>query len=102
MAIRYLKKHAALEGAVTAEEADALLQWLRQQTRPAVHLGKCAHLHAAALQVLLALKPRVVEPPPGAWLAAVLGGVQVRRSDAEMSNADSGLDGHPQSRHFSP
>ena len=72
MAVRYLKKHAALEGVVSAEEADALLQWLRQQTRPAVHLGKCSHLHAAALQVLLALRPRVVVPPPGAWLAAVL------------------------------
>jgi hypothetical protein len=73
MAIRYLKKHAALEGVVTVEEAESLLQWLRQQSHPAVHMGKCEHLHASALQVLLALKPRLVAPPAGPWLLAALG-----------------------------
>jgi hypothetical protein len=73
MTVRYLKKHAALEGVVTVEEAEGLLQWLRQQTRPAVHLGKCEHLHASALQVLLALQPRVVAAPSAPWLAAALG-----------------------------
>ena len=73
MAIRYLKKHAALEGVVSVEEAEALMQWLRMQQRPAVHLGRCEHVHAAALQVLLAIKPKVVAPPPHSWLAAALG-----------------------------
>jgi hypothetical protein len=73
MAIRYLKKYAALEGVVTVEEAEALLQWLRQQTHPAVHLAKCGHLHASALQVLLALQPRLVAAPSAPWLAAALG-----------------------------
>jgi hypothetical protein len=73
MTVRYLKKHAALEGVVTVEEAEGLLQWLRQQTRPAVHLGKCSHLHGAALQVLLALQPRVVAAPADRWLSAALG-----------------------------
>jgi hypothetical protein len=73
MAIRYLKKHAALEGVVTVEEAEPLLQWLRQQSHPAVHLGKCGHLHASALQVLLAVQPRVVAAPSAPWLAAALG-----------------------------
>ena len=73
MTIRYLKKHAALEGVVTVEEADSLLQWLRSQSRPAVHLGKCQHLHSAALQVLLAVRPRVVEAPSDRWLALALG-----------------------------
>lgn len=72
MGIRYLKKHAALEGAVSAEDAEGLANWLRGQPAPAVHLGKCEHVHAAALQVLLALKPRCVAPPPDARLAAVL------------------------------
>ncbi len=40
MPIRYLKKHAALEGHVTVDEAEGLQQWLLQQPRPAVHLGK--------------------------------------------------------------
>jgi hypothetical protein len=73
MAIRYLKKHAALEGQVSVDEAEALGQWLREQPRPAVHLGKCEHVHAAVLQVLLALRPRVNAAPADAWLAAALG-----------------------------
>jgi len=72
MTIRYLKKHAALEGQVTADEAEALGQWLQAQARAAVHLGKCDQVHAAALQVLLALQPRVVAAPPNPWLAAAL------------------------------
>jgi hypothetical protein len=77
MAIRYLKKHAALEGVVSAEEAEGLVAWLREHgtaDKPAaVHLGKCEHLHSAALQVLLALKPRIAAAPPERWLALVLG-----------------------------
>jgi hypothetical protein len=73
MAIRYLKKYAALEGIVAVEDAEALAQWLQQQPAPAVHLGKCEHLHAAVLQVLLALRPRVTVAPADAVLAGVLG-----------------------------
>jgi hypothetical protein len=72
MSIRYLKKHAALEGVVSVDDAEALAQWLRQQARPAVHLGKCEHVHAAVLQVLLALRPQVSAAPPDPWLAQVL------------------------------
>jgi hypothetical protein len=72
MAIRYLKKYAALEGQVSAEDAEALARWLGEQNAPAVHLGKCVQVHAAVLQVLLALKPRLSAPPPDRWLAAAL------------------------------
>jgi hypothetical protein len=72
MAIRYLKKCAALEGHVAVEEAEALASWLQQQGRPAVRLDKCEHLHGAVLQVLLALRPRITAPPADPWLAAVL------------------------------
>jgi hypothetical protein len=74
MGIRYLKKHAALEGVVTVEDAEGLMQWLRAQARPAVHLGKCEHVHSAALQVLLALRPRLLAAPADPWLAAALAG----------------------------
>jgi hypothetical protein len=74
MPIRYLKKHAALEGVVGVDDAEALAQWLLQQPAPAVNLGKCEHLHGAVLQVLLALRPRITAPPADARLAAVLGG----------------------------
>ena len=72
MSVRFLKKHAALEGVVTVEEAEGLSNWLREQARPAVHLGKCEQVHTAALQVLLALKPRLLAPPPEPWLAQAL------------------------------
>jgi hypothetical protein len=80
MTIRYLKKHAALEDVVTVEEAESLQQWLRSQARPAVHLGKCEHLHSAALQVLLALRPRIVAPPVHAVLASALAATPARTS----------------------
>jgi hypothetical protein len=72
MAIRYLKKHAALEGFVGVDDAEALSNWLRERNAPAVHLGKCDQVHAAVLQVLLALKPRVAAAPADPWLAAAL------------------------------
>jgi hypothetical protein len=72
MTIRYLKKHAALEGIVGVDDAEALTQWLLQQAAPAVHLGKCQHLHGAVLQVLLALRPKVAAPPADPLLARVL------------------------------
>jgi len=72
MTIRYLKKHAALEGVVGVEDAETLAHWLQQQAKPAIHLGKCQHLHAAVLQVLLTLKPKLIAAPVDPWLTAVL------------------------------
>jgi hypothetical protein len=80
MTIRYLKKHAALEGIVGVDDAETLTQWLLQQAAPAVHLGKCEHLHGAVLQVLLALQPKLVAGPPDALLAAALTRVSNSRS----------------------
>lgn len=76
MGIRYLKKHAALEGFVSVEDAEVLSNWLREHPAPAVHLGKCEQVHGAVLQVLLALRPRVVAPPPEPWLAAAVAAPQ--------------------------
>jgi hypothetical protein len=72
MPIRYLKKHAALEGHVGVDDAETLAQWLRDHNAPAVHLGKCEQVHAAVLQVLLALQPRISAPPAEHWLAGAL------------------------------
>ena len=33
MAIRYLKQHAALDGQISVEDAEALASWLGEQTR---------------------------------------------------------------------
>jgi hypothetical protein len=72
MPIRYLKKHAALEGHVGVDDAETLAHWLRDHNAPAVHLGKCEQVHAAVLQVLLALQPRISAPPAERCLAAAL------------------------------
>jgi hypothetical protein len=72
MAIRYLKKHAALEDIVTVEDAETLLEWLKKQTKPAVNLSKCKHLHAAILQVLLVIRPQIVGEVPDPWIALAL------------------------------
>lgn len=72
MGIRYLKKYAALEGHVSADDAETLAHWLQDQNAPAVHLGKCEQVHAAVLQVLMALAPRVTAPSADPWLMAVL------------------------------
>jgi hypothetical protein len=74
MPIRYLKKYAALEGHVSAEDAETLQQWLNSQSSPAVNMGKCDQVHAAALQVLLALRPRLLSPPADPWLRNALEG----------------------------
>ncbi|WKB56102.1 hypothetical protein [Eleftheria terrae] len=72
MGIEFLKDQALLAGTVSVEDAEALAQHLRALPRPAVHLGECEHLHAAALQVLLALRPVLLAAPREAWLAAAL------------------------------
>ncbi|KPF44359.1 hypothetical protein IP87_13715 [beta proteobacterium AAP121] len=72
MGIRYLKKHAALEGHVSVDEAEGLAVWMAAQRRPAVHLGRCESVHAAVLQVLLALRPRLAAPPADPWLSLAL------------------------------
>ena len=73
MGIRYLKKHAVLEGVVTVEDAEALLQWLRGRPDAAVGLKRCGHVHAAVLQVLVATRPRLVDAPADPLLARALG-----------------------------
>jgi hypothetical protein len=72
MTIRYLKKYAALEGNVSVEDAETLAQWLQKHKAPSVHLGKCEHVHGAVLQVLLAVRPKLVAAPADPLLAGVL------------------------------
>jgi anti-anti-sigma regulatory factor len=72
MGIRYAKKTAFLEGRIDAEDAESLAQWLKEQGKAAVNLSRCDHVHAAVLQVLLALEPKVTALPADPWLAQAL------------------------------
>jgi hypothetical protein len=74
MGIRYLKKSASLQGQVGAEDAEILLEWLKSRPGSAVNVGRCQQMHAAVLQVLLALRPRITGRPEDPWLQAVLSG----------------------------
>ena len=63
---------AVFEGACSVEEAEPLLAWLRETPDAAVDLARCATLHAALAQLLLAARPRLVAPPADPVLAAAL------------------------------
>jgi hypothetical protein len=72
MSAKYAKKSVTLEGNITVEEAEALATWLKKNPLATVKLSRCEHLHAAALQVLLALKPRLEGAAQDPWLRAAL------------------------------
>jgi hypothetical protein len=76
MAIAYQKKTAALTGAVAVEEAEGLLEWLSAAPKRKLDLAACTHLHAANLQVMMALQPAISAWPKDAdlrrWLESAL------------------------------
>ncbi len=74
MAIRYARSHAHFEGRCAVEEALALVEFLRRRPRGKVALAKCTSLHAALLQVILAMRPTVTSLPADPLLAALIGG----------------------------
>ncbi len=76
MAIIYQKKLALFQDAIGVEEAEGLLEWLMKNPKSKLNLADCRHLHAANLQVLMAVKPTIAAWPKDAnlrvWLESVL------------------------------
>ena len=72
MPAKYTKKTVNLVGQVTVEEAEELSNWLKKTPGAAVKVSQCDHIHAAVLQVLLALAPSIRGEPADPWLRAVL------------------------------
>jgi hypothetical protein len=76
MAITYQKKLAVFQDTVSVEEAEGLLEWFIKTPKSRVDLADCRHLHAANLQVLMAIKPVIAVWPKDAnlcvWLESVL------------------------------
>jgi hypothetical protein len=66
------KKTAALTGHCTVEEAEPVLAWLLANRQGRLDLSRCVHLHAAVLQVLMALRPAISKYPSAPALASVL------------------------------
>ena len=60
----------------TVEDAMPLLEFLQSHSDARVDLRPCTNLHTAALQVLMAARPRIAALPEAAflarWLAPVL------------------------------
>lgn len=76
MAIEFQKKVASFKDNVGVDEAEPLLEWLQKNPRGRIDLAACTHLHAANLQVLLAVRPAIAAWPKEAnllaWLQASL------------------------------
>jgi hypothetical protein len=75
MAIEYKKSLAVFTEFVGVEEAENLLQWLLKNPKGKINLAACEHIHAANLQVLMAVKPIVAAWPADEdlqrWLAVL-------------------------------
>jgi len=63
---------AVFSGACAPEEADGLLEWLRNTPAPSADLSGCAGLHTALLQLLLAGRVAIAAPPGDPRLAECL------------------------------
>lgn len=76
MALQFDNQTATLEGTVTVEEAETLSNWLKEKSQDGMHphvaMAACEHVHAAVLQVLLALKPVLDSTPPHPHIQHVL------------------------------
>jgi anti-anti-sigma regulatory factor len=74
-----------LEGQCRVEDAEPLLGWLQADRSRVVDLRDAEHLHAAVLQVLMALRPPVKGNGKDAfiraWLAPVLTGAEAADSN---------------------
>lgn len=73
MAIRYARSLAHFEERCAVEEALALVEFLRAHPRGKISLATCTSMHAALLQVILAMRPPVTQLPADPLLAALIG-----------------------------
>lgn len=72
MPMLYTDGLATATEVVTVEEAEEMLSWFQAHPDGRVDLTACTHLHAAALQVLMAARPTVTGWPASDGLAAWL------------------------------
>jgi hypothetical protein len=72
MGMKLTKKRVTLEGTISVEDAEELSNWLRRSPKATVDVSSAGHVHAAVLQVLLALRPRLEGKAADPWLNAAL------------------------------
>ncbi|MEO5333787.1 MAG: hypothetical protein H7839_17380 [Magnetococcus sp. YQC-5] len=83
MPVTYTDQEAILTATVAIEEAETLLAWLKEHGQGSVNVQGCQHLHTAVLQVLLALRPPLGEPPTDPFLKEHVW--PLLQSDGEMA-----------------
>ena len=83
-----------LEGSCSVEDAETLLQLLQATPDASVDWTRCAHLHTAVLQLVLAARPERIGPCGDPWVRQW---ISVAQSDvAELAvEAGSQPDGSP-------
>lgn len=72
MPITYSDTTAEISGRIGAEECQDFMTWLQSHPEGQVDLSACEHLHAAGLQCLMALQPRISAPSEDPWLQAAI------------------------------
>lgn len=68
MALRLEGSRGIVEGSVGVEEAETLLSFFQEDGTRTLDLSGCTHLHTAALQVILALRPTIERGPDDPFL----------------------------------
>ncbi|MFF5227943.1 hypothetical protein [Dactylosporangium sp. NPDC000521] len=72
MALELRERTAVLSEAVTVEEVEELVAWLRRTPEARVDLRNCNHLHTAAFQAILAFGPKLSATPVDSFLTTQL------------------------------
>ncbi|MEV0565987.1 hypothetical protein [Dactylosporangium sp. NPDC050588] len=72
MALELRERTAVLSEAVTVEEVEELVAWLRRTPEARLDLRNCNHLHTAAFQAILAFGPKLSATPVDSFLTAQL------------------------------
>jgi hypothetical protein len=85
---------ATLTGAVTVDDAETFVSWLRRTSEPSVDLHGCDRLHTAIFQAILVFRPIVAVGPAETFLAGrimpMLSPVHAGAlNDAEVDNGNS-------------
>ena len=85
MSVRLDGNVVIVEGPCRVEDAEPLLGWLQADRGRMVDLAGAEHLHAAVLQVLMALRPTIQGPAGDAflrhWITPALAGKNPIESD---------------------
>ncbi len=87
MTVRVEEDRIVLDGRCPAEDADDLLSALHDQPRATIDASGIRRIHMAVLQVLFALRPRIIAGPEGPSVSANLFRRLVSQGDIETETS---------------